>query len=124
MDHVAEYITQNYTGKTVEVGVGKTKKTALELRKNPDIELTTTDTNPETDPDVIDDITQPNIEVYHGAELLYSIRPPPEIHTPLQEVAEKIESDLLITPLGNEATPIEHRVINHGGRAMYLYPPK
>ncbi|MFB6284602.1 MAG: UPF0146 family protein [Halobacteria archaeon] len=120
MTRVADYVLSNYDGRVVEVGVGKNHGTAEELRKTPNIDVTTVDVDGSADPDVVDDILKPEIEIYRGASLVYSIRPPPELHSALHEVADAVDADLLIVPLGNEPTPIEHRLVNHEGRTVYL----
>jgi len=77
---LAEYILRSYRGKIVEVGIGKHPEVALLLKNHLDVTVT----------DVMgprihgirfvrDDIFNPDIRIYKGASLIYSIRAPIDI---------------------------------------------
>ena len=101
----AEYIlsicNKNPT-KIAEIGVGKFNGVYDFLNSKENVEIIKTDISP-TDPDVIkDDITNPNLKIYNGVDIIYSIRPPHEIQPHLIRLALKINSQLIIKPLFNE----------------------
>ena len=90
------YIQRNYdhAHKIVEVGVGTFSEVARNLQ-NLNFNIIMTDIIPS--PDIIqDDICNPDLKIYKGAELIYSIRPPEELHPCLITVAREVESDLIV----------------------------
>ena len=101
----AEYIlsicNKNPT-KIAEIGVGKFNGVYDFLNSKENVEIIKTDISP-NDPDVIkDDITNPDLKIYNGVDIIYSIRPPHEIQPHLIRLALKINSQLIIKPLFNE----------------------
>lgn len=51
---------------------------------------------------VIDDIIWTDLSLYGGIDLIYSMRPPPELVPYMQKLAKKISADLIIKPLSDE----------------------
>jgi len=51
---------------------------------------------------VVDDITSPDLSLYDGIDLLYSMRPPPELIPYMTSLAKKISADLILKPLSDE----------------------
>lgn len=49
-----------------------------------------------------DDITRPDLKIYENSSLIYSIRPPTELHPFLIDVAITTGCDLIIKPLSTE----------------------
>ena len=49
-----------------------------------------------------DDIFEPDLSLYRGADLLYAIRPAVEMIPPLMAIARAVESDLVVYHLGFE----------------------
>lgn len=120
-----EYICKNYKNakKIVEVGVGREFTVIRELRRNLDAKIIATDIREkERGKDFIkDDILNPDLKIYEGAELIYSLRPPPEFIPYLEKVARKAGADLIIKPMSTEA--ISHkslRLINYKRATFYL----
>ena len=117
---------ENYTRGVclVEVGVGRRDATACALAEA-GFDVTATDTNEvETDERVEfvrDDIMSPDISVYEGASLVYSLRPPYEIHDNIDDVARSVGADTLLMPLADEA-PLEKvfELVNYDGYAFFL----
>lgn len=101
----ADYIlseTENRDVRIAEVGVGKFSMIADILEKEDNITLIKTDINPADATVIKDDITNPNLELYRNVDIIYSIRPPSELHPYLVELAEAVGSQLIIKPLTNE----------------------
>lgn len=100
----AEYIIKNYSHarKIVEIGVGKEFSVCEELRRNlKGTEILVTDIkagNGITG----DDAFTPRMEVYANADLIYSIRPPPELYEYIEKIAGKAGADLIIRPLSTD----------------------
>jgi len=100
----AEYITNNYTNadKIVEVGAGKFHKVVSILRQNLNSSIVMTDIKPSYKKIIQDDICDPDLKIYKGSSLIYSIRPQPELVPFLMDVAEKIGADLIIKPFSTD----------------------
>ena len=88
--------------KIAEIGVGKFDYVAEALSQKDNITLIKIDILPADDTIIKDDITNPNMNLYKGVDLIYSIRPPSELQPHLVELAMKIDSQLIIKPLTNE----------------------
>ncbi len=116
---IAEFIERNYKGKVVEVGVGRNYIIADYLAKK-GFEVVTTDLNPFRDSTVKDDITNPNIAIYRGSSLIYSIRPPYEIQGDIVKVAGYVGCDAIIYPLKNEIIR-GGKLINFKGTSFYIF---
>jgi uncharacterized UPF0146 family protein len=102
---IARYLAPRYR-KVVEVGVGANFEVAEALLRW-GCRVTCTDIHPGTPPSsdlevVMDDIYRPSASLYQGADLLYAIRPGPEMVPPLIDLAARIDADLLVYHLGNE----------------------
>ncbi|MCX7927153.1 MAG: UPF0146 family protein [Candidatus Omnitrophica bacterium] len=111
---IAYYILQNYSKarKIVEIGVGAVWWVCAYIKKRgpANLEVIATDVNPlllkETstalekyaiDVQVVrDDVTKPCNDIYDNANLIYAIRPYPELTQHLIDLAERIKADLLI----------------------------
>ena len=68
-----------------------------------------------------DDICHANLKIYKGASLIYSIRPPEELHPALFRVAQKVGSDLIIKPYSDDSinTPKKMKLINYKKAIFY-----
>ena len=100
-----QYILNEVADKKVkiaEVGIGKFTMIADELSKKENIRVVKVDINPKDKSIIKDDITNPNLGIYDGVSLIYSIRPPSELQPYLVSLAKKINSQLIIKPLTNE----------------------
>lgn len=132
------YIIKTYGKalKIVEVGVGRFCEIAVELKRRlPKVEVVVTDINIEMLSQarrrysilkvVQDNVIRPNIEVYKDAELIYSIRAPPELWPALVELANRVQADLMVRPLPTE-TPMPiptFRLVNFGKARFYTWHP-
>ena len=118
MRDLAEYISKRYSGKIVEIGVGFNRKVASELlRLGFDVIATDIKRIPGAIPD---DVCNPRFEIYEGASLLYSIRPPYEIQGCIISLARRIGSDVIIVPLKNEIIG-GGRLVNYKSVRFYLF---
>ncbi|MDD2778283.1 MAG: UPF0146 family protein, partial [Methanocellales archaeon] len=124
---LAEYIASSYGGKVIEVGIGRHSEVALLLKDHLEIIVTdTSDLSVEGINFIRDDIFDPNIRIYEGASLIYSIRPPLEIQHAIASVAKRVGADLIIRPFASEKTDLnkyfdESKLINYGSAVFYLY---
>jgi hypothetical protein len=61
-----------------------------------------TDIKPYHDQVILDDIRQPDLKIYEDAGLIYSIRPPEELHPYLENLSDSLGVDLIIKPLSTD----------------------
>jgi uncharacterized UPF0146 family protein len=123
---LSEFIRNNYSSKLVEVGSGRYSEVALALRA--EFQVTATDILENGAIDyrlkplyVKDDVTNPDLGLYRGVSLIYSIRPPMEIQRNIIELSERIGSDLLVKPLGCEIIEDTRlNLINFQGLALWV----
>lgn len=124
---LADYITSFYKGKVIEVGIGKHPEVALLLKDHFEIIVTdTSDLCMEEIRFIRDDIFDPDIHIYEGASLIYSIRPPVEIQHAIASISKRVGADLIIRPFASEKTDLdkyfsESKLINYGSAVFYLY---
>jgi uncharacterized UPF0146 family protein len=88
--------------KIAEIGVGKFDQIADRLSQRENITLIKTDINPKDNTVIKDDITNPDLDLYKNVDIIYSIRPPSELQPHLVNLAQKMDSQLIIKPLTNE----------------------
>jgi hypothetical protein len=130
-DDLAEYICLNYPrgARVIEVGIGRHPDVALLL--NDCFDLTCTDV---VDPEapgirfVRDDIFRPDMGIYKGASLIYSIRPPVDLQDSMAAVASRAGADLIIRPFSSERTDLSRffsrfRIVNYKKAGFFLYQP-
>jgi len=125
-DDLAQFIARNYTGRVVEVGAGYALEVALGLKaRGLDVVLTDKEERLLGSLRVEkDDIFSPRRELYHGASLLYSIRPPLEMQLAMGQLALKLGADILIRPLQDEVAQLPgfaRRLVNSGEARFYLF---
>lgn len=102
---IGSYLAPRYRS-AVEIGVGSNPDAAIFLRGN-GVRVRCTDIRPVPpvgDLDCIsDDIFSPDLGIYAGADLLYSIRPAVEMVPPMIAVARAVNADLIVYHLGFES---------------------
>lgn len=121
-DYILDEIGEKPT-KIAEIGVGKFSMIADELEKKENITLIKTDINPADASVIRDDITDPDMELYEGTDIIYSIRPPSELQPYIVSLARKIGSQLIIKPLTNEDlnTPrVKMKLKNYKKASFYI----
>lgn len=117
---IVDFIVNSYkhARKIVEVMIGNYPWIAVGIKKClPNVELLVTDIDLERLKDIKtkfpflkcikDDITSPSLSLYEGADLIYSIRPPPELVNEIVNLGIKIKSDILIRSYSNETCGFE-----------------
>ena len=118
----AQYIINNYADadKIVEVGVGKFHLVSSILQENLKTTIVLTDIKPSSKKIVQDDICNPDLKIYKGSSLIYSIRPQPELQPYIIDVAEKVGSDVIIKPFSTEfVSSNKMKLINYRKTTFY-----
>lgn len=124
---MADFIQKNYSGKVVEVGVGHVPEVAMLLSCK--MNVVATDKEMRQNGGLCiqkDDIFSPRKELYVGASLLYSIRPPIEVQLAMGRLAAEIGADILIRPLEDEIASLPgfyRKLINIGNARFYSFRP-
>lgn len=120
---IVEFIAERYDGKVVEVGIGNYHCVAENLALR-GFEVVATDFRRVDTPEgvrfYVDDVMDPNIEIYKGASLIYSLRPPLELYPYIVHLAGIVKADCLIRPFGNEFA-IDGKLINYKGERFYVW---
>jgi uncharacterized UPF0146 family protein len=128
-EDLAEFIGQNYSGRIVEVGAGRVLDVARLLLARGLVVVLTDREEWQLGSVCIekDDIFAPRMELYQGASLLYSIRPPLELQIAMGGVAARVGADILIRPLQDEVAELPgfaRRLVNAGEARFYLFRAK
>jgi uncharacterized protein len=122
---IGDFILRNYSGKVVEIGTGFVPEVAMLLSQK--ITIVATDKEMRHLDGLYirkDDIFSPQKELYEGASLLYSIRPPIEIQLAMGRLAVEIGADVLIRPLKDEIAELSgfsRTLVNLGDARFYLF---
>jgi len=118
----SQYIINNYAqaDKIVEVGAGKFHKVALILQKNLETSIIMTDIEPSIIDVLQDDICNPNLKIYKGSSLIYSVRPQPELQPCIIKVAEMVGADIIIKPFSTEfINSTKMKLVNYKKATFY-----
>lgn len=120
---IAEFIAKRYSGKVVEVGIGRYHCVARMLVQK-GFKVVATDFEEIEVPDgvefFVDNIMNPDLRIYRDASLIYSLRPPLELYSYIVSVAKAVDADCLIRPFGNEFAT-DGKLINYKGERFYLW---
>jgi len=125
VEEVAKYINAEFPEAeyVVEVGVGERDEVARTLVES-GYDVTVTDVRgvgaPEGVSFVRDDLTKTDASVYEGADLIYSVRPPYELHSALEELAREVCASLVVAPLGDESASLDGELVNYEGRTLFV----
>ena len=95
------------------------------LKEKDNVELIMTDIDPANDEIIKDDVFNPDLEIYKGADIIFSIRPPFEIQEAIMKLRDELDCTLIIKPLFNEDLNINNKKMklkNYGRAAFYIYP--
>ena len=107
----------------VEIGIGRRVSVARALAAA-GVDVTATDVHErEVPPDVrfvIDDVTAPDLSVYAGADVIYALNLPPELHWPARDVAETVGARLCFTTLGGDQPEFPVTRLTIPGETLYL----
>jgi len=114
-----EYISINYKDvPVVEIGIGSDFRVFEKLKRN-GIDVRAIDIGPSTSDVIKDDVLNPDMEIYEGCGLIYSIRPPQELVPYIEEVARSAGADLIIRPLLTDDAPKNGKLINYKSAVFY-----
>ncbi|MDK2890425.1 MAG: uncharacterized protein PWR21_1057 [Methanoculleus sp.] len=120
---IGEYIAARYR-RVVEVGVGNNPEAARLVAAAGALMLCT-DIRPGIRHDGLtvatDDIFEPDLRLYAGADLIYAVRPGVEMVPPLIALARRIDSDLLVYHLGCEIYGDGGEVVDCGAALLHRY---
>ncbi|WP_214019255.1 UPF0146 family protein [Methanoculleus sp.] len=120
---IGEYIAARYR-RVVEVGVGNNPEAARLIAAAGALMLCT-DTRPGIRHDglavVTDDIFDPDLRLYAGADLIYAVRPGVEMVPPLIALAGRVNSDLLVYHLGCETYEDGGEAVDCGPVLLHRY---
>ncbi|KMT45877.1 hypothetical protein EL22_26625 [Halostagnicola sp. A56] len=105
--------------RVVEVGIGRRTDLASVLAKS-GVSVTATDVHDRSVPDAVtfvrDDIVEPEMGVYEGADAVVAQNLPPELHRPTLAVARAVDATFVFTTLGGDqpTVPVERKTIPGG----------
>lgn len=119
---VVSYIVRNKYSRCAEIGIGRFPDAALALVRE-GVSVFATDVQPYACPDLVvirDDVMQPDLALYDKVDLIYSLRPPPELVPYMEQLAEKVSSDLIVKPLASEC-PLKGQLTGSGNAAFFLW---
>jgi len=100
---LVDYIAGKYVY-AVEIGIGHFPDVALLLSQN-NVRVFATDIKAfryRGIKVITDDITEPDLSLYDGLDLIYSLRPPPELVPYMIRLSQRLSTDLIIKPLSSE----------------------
>jgi hypothetical protein len=119
IDYIIKYYSQSPC--IVEVGVGCFTLVARTLEEHLKVDIVMTDIKPCHEGIVQDDISHPNLKIYKNAGLIYSIRPPEELHPYLEDLAHEIGADLIIKPISTDSinTKKKMKLVNYKKSFFY-----
>ena len=113
---IGKYIASHYT-RAIEIGIGRNEE-AAKIVSSTGALMRCTDVKvfelSGSLPFFLDDIFSPDDSLYTGAEVIYAIRPAPEMIPPLILLAERINADLIVYHLGFESYDNGGEIIDCG----------
>lgn len=121
IEGLVDFIAGRYNN-AVEIGIGHFPDVAFALLDK-GISVFATDIRPfhyRKLKVIVDDITKPDLSLYDGINLIYSMRPPPEVVPYMERLAEKVSADLIIKPLSSEYLE-GGRLIRNGNTTFFLW---
>ena len=116
---IAEFITLCRPKKIVEVGIGRDFSTLKELEKMTAANIIAVDISP-SEGVLVDDITRPDMDIYKKSDVIYSIRPPPELYPYLIDIARKVKALLVIRPFSLDEPPKIFKLVNYKRAVLYI----
>jgi uncharacterized UPF0146 family protein len=118
--NIVDYIVERYK-RVAEIGIGNFTDVAI-LLKDRGVEVIATDIkyiNCKGLRVIVDDLLKPDLMVYKGVQLLYSLRPPVELVPYIKKLAKDIFSDLIIKPLSSDI--LDGSLVNWNGLLFYFW---
>jgi uncharacterized UPF0146 family protein len=117
---LVDYISGTYQN-SAEIGIGHFPDVAFALLKK-GVRVFATDVR-QFQCDglsvVMDDITEPDFSLYSSVDLIYSLRPPPELVPYVLRLAEAISADVIVKPLASDY--LTGKMIRNGSTTFFLW---
>ena len=110
--------------KIVEIGAGKFQTISKNLSENENIDIIMTDIDPANENIIKDDVFNPNMDIYKGTDILFSIRPPAELQEAIMKIRDDVNATLIIKPLFNEDLNMKTKKMklkNYNRASFYIY---
>ena len=110
--------------KIVEIGAGKFQTISKNLSEKENIDIIMTDIDPANENIIKDDVFNPNMSIYNGADILFSIRPPAELQEAIMKIRDEVNATLIIKPLFNEDLNMKTKKMklkNFNRASFYIY---
>jgi uncharacterized UPF0146 family protein len=110
--------------KIVEIGAGKFQTISKNLSENENIDIIMTDIDPANENIIKDDVFNPNMDIYKGTDILFSIRPPAELQEAIMKIRDNVDATLIIKPLFNEDLNMKTKKMklkNYNRASFYIY---
>jgi hypothetical protein len=120
IEGIVEYIAGKYHS-AAEIGIGHFPDVAYALL-NKGIRVFATDIRPFSHDGlavVIDDVTEPDISLYSGVDIIFSMRTPAELAPFILRLAKTVHADLIVKPLSSEI--LNGKLVRHGDVAFYVW---
>jgi len=120
IEGLIDFIAARYRS-AAEIGVGHFPDVALRLRRN-GLNVIATDIRPYAHAGLnvfIDDVTAPDLSLYQGIDLIYSMRTPAELSPYITGLAKTISADAIIKPLSSEY-PEGWRLMKNGNSTFFI----
>jgi uncharacterized UPF0146 family protein len=109
--------------RVVEVGVGNRPGVAAALAEY-GVDVTATDVRDRSTPEgvrfVRDDVTDPDLAVYQGADAVYACHCPPELQRPARDLARAVGAPFLFTTLGGDPALVGARRVSAGDGTLFV----
>ena len=110
--------------KIAEIGAGKFQTISKNLSEDGNIDIIMTDIDPANENIIKDDVFNPNMNIYKGADILFSIRPPAELQEAIMKIRDDVNATLIIKPLFNEDLNMKTKKMklkNYNRASFYIY---
>lgn len=120
VEGLVNYIADKYSN-AAEIGIGHFPDVAFALLER-GVKVFVTDIRPFKYHGlkvVVDDITNTDISLYKGVNLIYSLRTPPELVPYMIRLARTLSIDLIVKPLSSEY--LNGRLVCHGNTTFYSW---
>jgi uncharacterized protein len=121
VEGLIDFIAERYES-AAEIGIGHFPDVALGLLGR-GVDVFATDIKPYVHEGLdvlIDDVTAPDLFLYQGIHLIYSMRTPAELVPYMARLAKTISADVIIKPLSSEY-PEGWKLIRHRNASFFLF---
>jgi uncharacterized protein len=120
IEGLIDFIAERYNS-AAEIGIGHFPDVALGLLRK-GVNVFATDVMPYVHEGLgvfIDDVTSPDLSLYQGSDLIYSMRTPAELVPYIAGLAKSISADAIMKPLSSEY-PEGWKLIRNGNTSFFI----